>query len=91
MSSPSYKTRSGSLKTLYVYIVECSDNSFYAGVTNDAGRRFIEHQSGVNEVSNTCCSRPLLLAYCKQFRSPVKAADYEKQLKGWSGGKKSAH
>lgn len=78
------------MKTLTVYILECSDNSFYVGVTNDVGRRFIEHQSGVHEDSYTFNRRPLKLVYCKQFRSPIKAIDYEKQLKGWSKAKKLA-
>jgi putative endonuclease len=78
------------MKTLYVYILECADNSFYIGVTNDVGRRFIEHQSGVHESSYTFRRRPLKLVYCKQFRSPIKAIDYEKQLKGWSKAKKFA-
>jgi putative endonuclease len=78
------------LKSLYVYILECSDDTLYVGVTNDVGRRFIEHQSGVQEDSYTFSRRPLKLVYCKQFRSPMKAIDYEKQLKGWSKAKKTA-
>jgi putative endonuclease len=78
------------LKTLYVYILESSDSSFYVGVTNDVGRRFVEHQSGVHEDSYTFSRRPLKLVYCKQFRSPIKAIYYEKQLKGWSKAKKIA-
>jgi len=78
------------LKTLYVYILECSDNSFYVGVTNDVGRRFIEHQSGIHENSYTYSRRPLKLIYCKQFIGPIKAIEYEKQLKGWSRAKKIA-
>jgi putative endonuclease len=78
------------MKTLYVYILECADNSFYTGVTNNVGRRFIEHLSGLNEQSYTFSRRPLKLVYCKQFRSPIKAIEYEKQLKGWSKAKKIA-
>ena len=78
------------MKDMYVYILECIDDSFYIGVTNDVGRRFIEHQSGVHEHSYTFSRRPLKLVYCKQFRSPIKAIDYEKQLKGWSRAKKIA-
>lgn len=29
-----------------VYLLECSDGSFYAGVTNDLGRRVAEHNAG---------------------------------------------
>jgi putative endonuclease len=78
------------LKTLYVYILECSDNTLYIGVTNNVGRRFIEHISGLNEKSYTYKRRPLKLIYCKKFDSPIKAIEYEKQLKGWSKAKKLA-
>ncbi len=78
------------MKTLYVYILECSDNSFYVGVTNNVGRRFIEHQSGVHETSYTFGRRPLKLVYCKEFLGPINAIKYEKQLKGWSRAKKMA-
>jgi len=78
------------LKTLYVYILECSDNSFYIGVTNNVGRRFIEHSTGLHEESYTFNRRPLKLVYCKQFNNPLKAIEFEKQLKGWTKAKKTA-
>jgi putative endonuclease len=78
------------LKTIYVYILECSDNSFYIGVTNDVGRRFIEHSTGLHEDSYTFSRRPLKLVYCKQFRNPMRAIEFEKQLKGLTKAKKSA-
>ncbi len=34
------------MKTGYVYILECSDPSFYTGVTNDIERRLAEHVEG---------------------------------------------
>ena len=78
------------MKNLYVYILECSDNSFYVGVTNDVGRRFIEHITGLHEESYTFSRRPLKLVFCKQFKNPVKAIKYEKQIKGWTRAKKLA-
>ena len=30
----------------YIYIVECSDNTFYTGITTDINRRLLEHNSG---------------------------------------------
>ena len=78
------------MKTLYVYILECSDNSFYIGVTNNVGRRFIEHSTGLHEESYTFNRRPLKLVYCKQFNNPLKAIEFEKQLKGWTKAKKTA-
>ena len=78
------------MKLLYVYILECDDDSFYVGVTNNVGRRFIEHMTGHNEQSYTYSRRPLKLVFCKEFNSPMKAIRYEKQLKGWTRSKKIA-
>jgi putative endonuclease len=78
------------LKSLYVYILECSDDSFYVGVTNDVGRRFIEHITGLHEQSYTFNRRPLKLVFCRQFSNPIKAIEYEKQVKGWTRAKKEA-
>ena len=35
------------MKISFVYIIECTDNSFYVGVTNDIFRRFSEHENGI--------------------------------------------
>lgn len=78
------------MKTLYVYILECSDDSFYVGVTNNVGRRFIEHTTGLHENLYTFKRRPLKLVYCRQFNSPIKAINYEKQIKRWTRAKKEA-
>jgi putative endonuclease len=86
------RRKSGELiiKRLYVYILECADDSFYVGVTNDVGRRFIEHVTGFHEDAYTFKRRPLKLVFCKQFDSPMKAIKYEKQLKSWTRAKKVA-
>ena len=36
------------MKYYYVYILKCSDSSYYTGLTNNIERRFQEHQSGEN-------------------------------------------
>ncbi len=33
----------------YIYIVRCSDNSLYTGITNDIGRRFKEHKEKLSK------------------------------------------
>jgi putative endonuclease len=78
------------MKYLYVYILECADDSYYVGVTNNVGRRFIEHSTGMHEESFTYTRRPLKLVFCKQFKSPIRAIRYEKQIKGWTRAKKAA-
>jgi len=78
------------MKTLYVYILECADDSFYVGVTNDVGRRFIEHIRGIHDRAYTYERRPLKLVFCRQFTKPLEAIQYEKQVKGWTRSKKIA-
>lgn len=78
------------MKVLYVYILECADDSFYVGVTNDVGRRFIEHITGIHDRAYTFEKRPLKLVFCRQFKRPLEAIEYEKQVKGWSRAKKIA-
>jgi putative endonuclease len=75
---------------MYVYILKCSDNSYYVGVTNNIERRFLEHQSGTNINCFTYTRRPLELLFFEFFDSPVKAILFEKKLKGWSRAKKEA-
>ncbi len=35
--------------SLYLYILKCSDNSYYTGVTNDLEKRIIQHQTGLKK------------------------------------------
>ena len=78
------------MRHLYVYILECADGTYYVGVTNNVGRRFIEHNTGKHEDSFTFRKRPLKLVYCKEFTKPLEAIKYEKQIKGWTRAKKEA-
>jgi putative endonuclease len=74
----------------YVYIVECSDKSYYTGVTNDVERRLWEHNNGDDKKSYTYKRRPVQLKYCEHFLQIQNAIAWEKQLKGWSRKKKEA-
>jgi putative endonuclease len=78
------------MKQSFVYILKCSDESYYIGVTNNIRRRFREHQSGMNETAYTHSRRPVELAYCEEFTDIRVAITREKQLKGWSRTKKEA-
>jgi len=74
----------------FVYIIECSDGSYYTGVTNNYERRFQEHCDGLNPTCYTFERRPLLLRYVEWFHDVEQAIAREKQLKGWSRKKKEA-
>jgi putative endonuclease len=78
------------MKMMYVYILECSDRSFYTGVTNDIDRRVDEHQSGENKEAYTYSRRPVKLVYSEFFIDPTDAINFEKQIKGWTRKKKIA-
>jgi putative endonuclease len=75
---------------LFVYIVECSDGSFYTGVTNNVDRRVAEHNEGLNKKACTYRKRPVKLVYHEGFTDPQYAIAIEKQIKGWSRKKKIA-
>ena len=74
----------------YVYILKCSDDSFYIGITNNITRRLQEHQSGKHFNSYTSKRLPIDLVWVQEFTNPEIAIAKEKQLKGWSRRKKQA-
>ena len=74
----------------FVYILLCSDNSYYTGVTNDIFKRFEEHQKGYDSKSYTFNSRPIQLVFYTSFNSIEIAIEKEKQIKKWSKAKKVA-
>ncbi len=78
------------MKTMYVYILKCSDNSYYVGVTNDLEMRFEQHQQGIITSCYTFKRRPLEIVYYELFDGPNSAIAFEKKLKGWSKAKKEA-
>lgn len=74
----------------FVYIVECTDGFYYAGVSNNLDRRIDEHNEGIDPKSYTYKRRPVVLKYWLRFTNVEKAIEWEKQLKGWSRKKKEA-
>ena len=78
------------MKNMFVYILLCSDKSYYTGVTNNIEKRFAEHCGGLDTKAYTYRRRPLKLVFCEQFIHPKEAIDFEKQVKGWSRKKKEA-
>jgi putative endonuclease len=75
---------------LCLYIVRCSDGTYYTGVTNDLTRRVAEHNQGVDTKSYTYSRRPVEIAFSEAFASPRDAIQAEKQIKGWTRRKKEA-
>ncbi|WP_053971437.1 GIY-YIG nuclease family protein [Mangrovimonas sp. ST2L15] len=78
------------METYYVYILLCSDHLTYTGVTNNLGRRFEEHQNGLNTKCFTYKRRPLKLVFQQEFNDIEQAIYFEKKIKTWSRKKKLA-
>lgn len=75
---------------MYVYILLCSDESYYTGVTNCLEMRLEQHEQGVFKTCYTYKRRPLKIVYYELFNGPLSAIAFEKKLKGWSRAKKEA-
>ena len=75
---------------LIVYILKCSDDSYYIGVTNNIESREFNHNESINITSYTYSRRPVKLMWYNKFQSELEAIKWEKKLKGWSRKKKEA-
>jgi len=78
------------MKTYYVYILRCSDATYYTGITSNLTNRVIEHQSGKHKDSYTFSRRPLMLMFYAEFTNVELAITTEKHIKKWSRAKKEA-
>ena len=78
------------MKIYYVYILKCSDSTYYTGITSNLEKRVIEHISGHHKDSYTFSRRPVSLVFYAEFTEPIKAIETEKQIKKWSKAKKEA-
>jgi len=68
-----------------VYVLKCSDNSFYIGQTNDLARRIEEHKKGT--VSWTSKHLPIELIHWEYYQTREEAVEREQKLKTGFGRK----
>jgi len=76
------------VKPFYVYLLRCSDASYYVGQTDDIGARMQQHEDGA--IGYTSTRKPLELLWQVEFESREGAIALEQQIKGWSRAKKEA-
>jgi predicted GIY-YIG superfamily endonuclease len=73
----------------WVYMLQCADDSYYVGHTDDIEKRLNEHKSG--ELGGyTSTRRPVRVVFTEEFPSREEALATELQIKGWSRAKKQA-
>jgi predicted GIY-YIG superfamily endonuclease len=77
------------MKTGFVYVLLCSDETLYTGVTSDLDERLYQHHEGLFP-GYTHSRRPLTLLWNSDELDIQDAIVLEKQLKGWSRAKKMA-
>jgi len=73
----------------WVYLLRCSDGSYYAGHTDNLEARLWQHQQGI------CCDwtsrrRPVQLVWCESVPTRYDALEFERRIKGWTRAKKEA-
>ncbi len=71
----------------YVYVLECSDGSFYTGYTTDVQRRVAEHDDGEG-AKYTRGRTPVELLHTESFDSRSAAMRREAEIKGFSRDRK---
>lgn len=77
------------MKDFFVYILQCSDGSFYTGHTDDLEKRLYEHQ--INQYECYTSKRlPVHLVFYRSFGTRNEAIAAERQIKGWGRTKKQA-
>ncbi len=74
----------------FVYILRCSDRSYYTGSTRASlEERVAQHNAGSFD-GYTASRRPVELAFYQEFDRITDAIAAERQIKNWSRAKKEA-
>ncbi len=77
------------MKPFFVYMLRCSDRSYYVGHTDDLENRIAQHADG-SFGGYTCARRPVELVWSAELDSRDEALQRELQIKRWSRAKKEA-
>jgi len=66
-------------KPWFLYVIHCSDDTLYTGVTTDISRRIHEHNTSSKGAKYTRTRRPVELVYSVDFdnRSSAQKAEYK--------------
>jgi putative endonuclease len=73
----------------WMYILKCSDDSYYVGSTRNLELRLVQHQSGKGS-RYTSGRLPVELVYAEEHDRIIDAYAREKQVQNWSRAKREA-
>ena len=68
----------------FIYMVKCSDDSLYTGITTDIQRRIKEHNSSDKGAKYTKVRRPVTLVYTEECEDRSSASKREYEIKHFS-------
>jgi len=76
------------MRPFLVYLLHCSDGTYFAGHTDDLDARLFQHQK--SDEGYVATRKPFRLVWQGEFETREGAIAFEQQIKGWSRGKKEA-
>jgi putative endonuclease len=66
----------------FIYILECSDNTYYTGISNNLTKRLRQHNGEiVGGAFYTRNKRPVKLIYSEEYETHLEAARREVKIK----------
>ena len=73
----------------FVYMLLCSNGSYYTGSTINLERRLFEHSKGIGS-KHTSKHAPVRLVYVEEIQGIREAYNREHQIKKWTRKKKES-
>ncbi|KKP59718.1 MAG: hypothetical protein UR52_C0004G0003 [Candidatus Gottesmanbacteria bacterium GW2011_GWA1_34_13] len=70
-------------KSWDVYILLCSDNSLYTGISNNPSKRFLDHKNGKG-ARYTMQHDPLRIIHIEKYPTRSAAFKRELEIKSWT-------
>lgn len=74
----------------FVYVLQCSDQTYYVGSTKNLEKRFIQHNAHKTGAHYTKIRRPVVLKYSESFSTLSDARRREAEIKRWQREKKES-
>ncbi|GAA4159565.1 hypothetical protein GCM10022286_14210 [Gryllotalpicola daejeonensis] len=91
-NQPRRHPRSGILAAMsggYLYMLKCSDGSYYVGSTRNLDARMAQHGAGKGS-EYTRKRMPVELVFVAEFDSAQEAWEMERRVHGWGRAKREA-
>jgi len=65
----------------FLYVLQCSDGTYYTGVTTDMKRRLKEHNTSNRGAKYTKARRPVKIIYSLEYEDRSSAQKFEYRFK----------